>query len=233
MRVLKYIIGCVMLLSCVVEARTKTVGVYVHHPIADPECANALAIVLTAKYKVVHITHRTLDRSTLSDIDCLAFPGGLGDSDVFDELLLDRKSVVQDYMRSGGRYLGICMGAYFAGHYYFDVLDGIDTVRYIKRPGADISREDETISNVMWNRKPFNMYFFDGCAIVGDIRKIKVFATYRNGDAMAAIHGRVGLIGCHPESLEYWYEDKSMMPFWHQKAHHKLLLDFVDQLMKQ
>lgn len=233
MRLLTYVVCWMLMLVISVEARTKTIGVYVHHPVADPECANALAVILAAKYKVIHITHRTLDATMLKDIDCLAFPGGLGDSDVFDQVLLDRKTVVQDYMKNGGRYLGICMGAYFAGSNYFDILDGVDTVRYIKRPGADVSRQDETISLISWNNKPHNMYFFDGCAIVGDIRKLKTIATYRNGDPMAAIQGRVGMIGCHPESLEYWYEEAKMMSYWHHGVHHRLLTDFVDTLMKQ
>lgn len=225
------IFSCWMMSIMGAQARTKTLGVYVHHPVADPECANALAVILAPKYKIVHIIHRTLDAAMLKNIDCLVMPGGLGDSDVFDDVLLDRKQVVQDYMKSGGRYLGICMGAYFAGHHYFDILDNANTVQYIKRPGADVSREDETIAPVTWNRKTHNMYFFDGCAIVGDIRKLRVFATYRNGDVMAAIQGRVGMIGCHPESLEYWYEDAKMKPHWHHGEHHKLLTEFVDQLM--
>lgn len=209
----------------------ETIGVYVHYPVADPECADALVKILSAHYNVKRITHRTLTAKTLKKIDCIAFPGGLGDSDVFDDVLLDRKKVVQTYMKNGGKYLGICMGAYFAGHYYFDVLDGVDTVRYIKRPGADVSREDETITSVTWNSKPYDMYFFDGCSVVGDINKLQVFATYKNGDVMAAIQGRVGMIGCHPESFEDWYESPEMIPFWHQGVHHKLLLDFVDKLM--
>lgn len=232
MRLLTAVVCWLMLSVVGVEARPKTLGVYVHYPVADPECANALAVILAPKYKIVHITHRSLTASTLKNIDCLVFPGGLGDSDVFDDVLLDRKTVVQDYMKSGGRYLGVCMGAYFAGHHYFDVLKDVDTVRYIKQPGADVTREDETISPVVWNRKPYNMYFFDGCALMGNLSSLRVFATYANGDVMAAIQGRIGLIGCHPESLEYWYDDPRMRPYWHQGEHHKLLMDFVDQLMK-
>jgi Biotin-protein ligase, N terminal len=222
------------LLLLVVPAHArKTIGIYVHHPVADPECADALRAVVEPSYNVVMIKHSTLLPSTLANIDCVAFPGGLGDADVFDDVLLDKKSVVQSYINNGGRYLGICMGAYFAGHYYFDILRNIDTVRYIKRPGADVHREDETISLINWNRKPYNMYFFDGCAIVGDVRRAQVFATYRNKDVMAVIQGRVGLIGCHPESFEDWYVDPRMRPYWHQGEHHKLLLDFVDKLLKK
>jgi hypothetical protein len=49
---------------------------------------------------------------------------------------------------------------------------------------------------------------------------------------MAIIQGNVGLIGCHPESLEYWYNDyKYIKEHWHNERHHKLLLNFVNKLV--
>jgi hypothetical protein len=76
------------------------------------------------------------------------------------------------------------------------------------------------------------MYFFDGCAIVGNQNKMRVISTYANRDPMAIIHGNIGLIGCHPESFQDWYTSKELKPYWHNGEHHKLLLDFVKQLLK-
>lgn len=213
-------------------ASNKTIGIYVQAPVADPECAESLKTVLASKYNVILLSHKTLTLDNLRDIDCLAFPGGLGDSDKFDELLIDKKKIVQQYVNGGKAYLGICMGAYFTSHYYFDILKDADAVRYIKRPNADVSREDETIAKVKWGWETYNMYFFDGCAIVGDHKKFASIATYMNGDTMAAIQGKVGVIGCHPESLKDWYTTQEMIPYWHSGKHNKLLLEFVDQLLK-
>ena len=49
---------------------------------------------------------------------------------------------------------------------------------------------------------------------------------------MAIIQNNIGLIGCHPESDEYWYDKPYLKKYWHNFIHHKLLLDFVDKLMK-
>jgi hypothetical protein len=51
---------------------------------------------------------------------------------------------------------------------------------------------------------------------------------------MAIFQNRLGLIGCHPESQPFWYESYSWMKAqYHDGAHHKLLLDFTNELMQR
>jgi hypothetical protein len=77
------------------------------------------------------------------------------------------------------------------------------------------------------------MFFYDGCALVGN-GKFDLVATYANGDAMAIIQNRIGLIGCHPESEQFWYDSYSWMRGkYHNGKHHKLLLEFVNKLMEK
>jgi hypothetical protein len=207
----------------------KRIGIYVQEPIAEFECAEALKTVLGKKYNTFFIEHEDLTTKNLKNIDLLVFGGGLGDSDLFDEMLADKKNIVKQYVRKGGRYLGSCMGAYFAGRCYFNLLKNANVVRYLNRENTDVVKEEETVCKVKWGSKKYSMYFFDGCAIIGN--NLKTFATYKNGDNMAIIQDRIGLIGCHPESMKYWYAEKEMKPFWHKGEHHKLLLKFVDKLL--
>jgi hypothetical protein len=127
------------------------------------------------------------------------------------------------------------MGAYWAGSYYFDLLDGVEPVQYIKRPTSDIKRSYGTVASVTWNGHPENIFFYDGCALVGDSRKFDTIATYVNGDAAAIIQKRIGIIGPHPESLKYWFESpyQYINQYWHKGHHHNLLLNFVNQLVQQ
>jgi len=74
------------------------------------------------------------------------------------------------------------------------------------------------------------MYFYDGCAILGDSIDT-VVATYANGDAMAAIQGNVGMFGCHPEALEWWYNEGLMDKSLYDPNHAVLMRDFVHQLL--
>jgi hypothetical protein len=73
------------------------------------------------------------------------------------------------------------------------------------------------------------MFFYDGCALVGDVNKFKTIATYANGDAMAIIQNNIGLIGCHPESDLFWYDSYSWMRGKYSSKH-DLLLEFVNTL---
>jgi hypothetical protein len=74
------------------------------------------------------------------------------------------------------------------------------------------------------------MYFYDGCAIVGD--QMEVVATYLNGDPMAVIQNNVGMIGCHPEALSWWYTEGGMSDLYDTK-HAELMSSFVKQLVNE
>ena len=195
------------------------------------DCSNGMIAALSGGYDVE--TFRVNDdfEAILGSADIVAFPGGIGDSQSFDYLLGDKVEMIQDFVANGGKYLGICMGAYWAGSHYFNLLDGVDAVQYIRRPQACTSRPYGTIVEVDWCGDKEAMYFYDGCALVGNKRKFETVATYANGDAMAIRQGNVGIIGCHPESQEFWYDTWQYMPqFWHEGHHHTLLREFVDTL---
>jgi len=211
----------------------KTIGLFVHDPECSQECSNGIFIALSKEFDFrVFTIHDNLDL-VLSEVDILAFPGGIGDSDKYFELFHRRgANKIADWLDRGGKYLGICMGAYWAGEHYFDILNGIDTLQYIKQPTADIRRSYGTVANVTWNHQDERMFFYDGTTFSGDLGICDIVARYSNGDPMAIIQNNVGLIGCHPESLPKWYSET--FPYlkneYHSGKHHELLLDFVNQL---
>lgn len=230
MHILKYIFAFLIYVSIGFAEEQKIIAVYVQPPIADVECASALYTVLMTKYKVRMLHHSTLLEKNLYDVDCVAFPGGLEDVDNFDKLLSDKKVIVQQFVNKGGKYLGICMGAYLADRDYFNLIKDIKVEQYISRPHADYLKEQAAILPIKWHKKIHCMYFYDGAAFVGDLTHTKVIATYANNDAMAIIQDKIGLIGCHPESQLDWYNEK-IRRYWHKEEHHKLLLDFVNILL--
>lgn len=187
---------------------------------------------LSTKYQFKLFDVDEIDNETLNGVDIIAFPGGIGDSDKYYEFFRRRvANMVADFVGRGGRYLGICMGAYWAGSHYFDILENVDAVQYIKRPDADIRRSYSTVASVSWNGANHSMFFYDGCSLIGDETKFDTIARYANGDPMAIIQGRIGLIGCHPESEKFWYDKRYLESYWHKEDHHKILLEFVDDLM--
>ena len=208
----------------------ETVAIFVHDPACEVECALAMEAALVHKFEVKLFGIEDLNPKFLSSVDVLAFPGGLGDSDQFDQIFdADHVDAVRNFVSDGGKYLGICMGAYWAGSYYFDILHGIEPVQYITQLDADVLTEEPTIARVDWSGQEEDMYFYDGCAFVGNLAFTDIVATYGNGDAMAVYQNRVGLIGCHPESEEWWYE-LDEMDGWHEGRHNELLCEFVEGL---
>ena len=209
-----------------------TIALFLHHPRTSVQSGNAIMQALREHYHFKIFTRHELEDEFFDDVDCVAFPGGMGDSDSYDWLFRVNGPVIRNYLAQGGRYLGICMGAYWADADYFNILDGVRAEQYIRRPGTDTRRPHAKAVDITWNGQPKRMYFYDGCALVGDENKFKTVSRYANNDPMAIIQNRVGLIGCHPESQLFWYDKKYLKPHWHQGQHHQLLLEFVDQLIK-
>ena len=207
--------------------------------VCDPKCSvqssNGVMKALSENYNFKLFSKNEVEQGFFDDVDMVAFPGGFGDSDSYDTILKNNKDVVVDFVARGGKYLGICMGAYWAGKDYFNILDKVDAVQYIKRPDTCTRRPHAKNMPVMWRNQSYDMFFYDGCALVGDENSpYDTIATYSNGDNMAIIQNRIGLIGCHPESEKFWYDGYSWLRGkYHNGTQHELLLNFVNELMQR
>ena len=209
-----------------------TIALFIYDPKCSVQSGNGIIRALQSHYNFKIFGKNELEKVFFDDVDMVVVPGGLGDASSYETAFRYNAQPVRDFVAQGGRYLGICMGAYWADADYFNILDGVRAEQYIKRPGTDTRRPHAKAANVTWNDQPERMYFYDGCALVGDENKFETVARYANNDPMAIIQNRVGLIGCHPESQLFWYDKKYLKPHWHQGQHHQLLLEFVDQLIK-
>jgi glutamine amidotransferase-like uncharacterized protein len=212
----------------------KTIAVFLHHPECSEDCVDAMVHALSDNYIIKTFSEEDIeDVNFFNGLDVIAFPGGIGDSSKMYTFFTRRTgNRVAKFIEDGGHYLGICMGAYWADQWYFDLIDDVRAEQYIKRPNADIKRSYGTVASVTWNGQPEKMYFYDGCALVGDESTFKTVARYANGDPMAIIKGRVGIIGCHPEAPLYWYKKPwaYINKHWNGGKHHTLFLNFVNEL---
>ena len=210
-----------------------TIALFIYDPKCSVQSGNGIISSLSSHYNFKLFSKNRLEADFFDGVDMIAVPGGFGDSDSYERLFQHNGQRVIDFVRNGGRYLGICMGAYWAGSNYFDILDRVDAVQYLARPGTDTRRPHAKNISITWNGQADNMFWYDGCALVGDKSKFKTVATYANGDAMSIVQNRIGLIGCHPESQQFWYDSYSWMRGkYHNGRHHNLLLEFTDQLMQ-
>ena len=206
----------------------KTIALFLHQPRCSVQSGNGIIQSLTPYYRFKIFTRHQLEDNFFDDVDCVAFPGGMGDADTYDWMLKENAPRIRNFVNRGGRYLGICMGAYWADRNYFNILTNVQAVQYIKQPHTDTRRPHAKACAITWMGQADRMYFYDGCALVGT--GFETVARYANGDAMAIIQNRIGLIGCHPESQQFWYDKNYLKPHWHQGRHNQLLQDFVHDL---
>ena len=207
-------------------------ALFLNHPECSAQCAVGMYEALYTNFNIEFFGVNDFNSKIFKQADIIAFPGGIGDSETFHKYIGDNKYYVQEALSKGVRYLGICMGAYWAGSHYFDIVEGFDSVQYIKRPKSGIKRSFATTVPIYWYTEPLDMFFYDGCTFLGSEKNYYTVARYKNKDPMAIIQGRVGLIGCHPESMKSWYTNDRMKLKWHEFYHHKLLLDFAKILME-
>jgi len=207
-----------------------TIALFLNHPECSQDCVDGMTQSLSTNYNIKTFGVNECNSKTFKNVDIVAFPGGIGDATSYDRFFRRRaQNAVADFVANGGRYLGICMGAYWAGSYFFDILDSVDAVQYITQPGTDTRRPHAKDLHILWRNRPERMFFYDGCALIGNTNKFDTIARYGNGDAMAIKQNHIGLIGCHPEAEQFWYDGYTWMRGKYASKHH-LLLDFVNQL---
>jgi glutamine amidotransferase-like uncharacterized protein len=204
-------------------------------------CSESVAVLLQHKYQIVYagpkekvdVTATTLSKAALYvQLD----GGGLDESWPY---VRGYASSIRKYIKNGGRYLGICLGGYFAGtEPGFDLLPGSgQTDQYITSKGAVVTSEIDTAVPLLWRGKLRHVYFQDGALfeLNSKAAPTEFLATYTNGKTAAAVQysgkGRVGMVGLHPEADKEWYAMYNLTNP-DGKMSFDLFYDLVDTLMR-
>ena len=153
-----------------------------------------------------------LEPEVLAQAALYAQPGGGSLRRAYRKLKKDRP-VIRDYVGSGGRYLGFCLGGYLAGETPgFGLLPG-DTDRFISSPGARPTSTRDALVSLDWGGQRRQVFFQDGPWFDLDTERgpADVVARYDNGLPAAVVstfgRGAVGVVGPHPEATSDWYTD--------------------------
>lgn len=156
--------------------------------------------------EAIDITPATLRRYAL-----YVQPGGGQDIPAALESLGDaRVAALRDYVANGGRYLGLCMGAYLADANNLALIpEELDSE--VGRPGFAVTTIDDSAVAVRWAGRDDNVFYQDGPYLPpSQARGFATLATYANGDIAAARYafgqGVVTLSGPHPEADASWFD---------------------------
>jgi glutamine amidotransferase-like uncharacterized protein len=102
-----------------------TIALFVHQPKCSVQSGNGIIQSLGQYYNFKIFTKHELEDDFFDDVDIVAVPGGIGDSDAFEYLMRINGQRIRNFVASGGRYLGVCMGAYWADTDYLGLLDNV------------------------------------------------------------------------------------------------------------
>jgi len=153
-----------------------------------------------------------ITRQSLARYDLYVQPGGGQDIPAALDSLGDaRVQAIRDFVAQGGRYLGLCMGAYLADDSNFGLIP-YDLDSEAGRPGFEVAGIADAAVQVVWDGKADSVFYQDGPYFPKPdaTSPSSTIATYRNGDVAAARYtyekGVVVLSGPHPEADREWFE---------------------------
>jgi len=187
----------------------------VYHDASTDCCSQALATLLEKdpryKFKIIMVgpdqSMSVTEGLRIPGVTLYAQPGGDGDYRTAYRAERAWVSDIRNFVKRGGRYLGICMGAYLAASDAFNLFSG-RVQQYIKTTGASTTSAKDTVIPILWRGKQRFMYFQDGAAFSGGSNTTMI-ATYTNGLGAAVTapygKGKVGVVGPHPEADQHWY----------------------------
>ena len=80
----------------------RTVALFVHQPQCSVQSVNGIIKALSSKYKFKIFTKQEIEEDFFDDVDLVAFPGGIGDSNTFEFLLRANLDAVNKFLDNGG-----------------------------------------------------------------------------------------------------------------------------------
>src|SRR5215217_1095260 len=121
-----------------------------------------------------------LSQETLATAALYAQPGGEDLDDGYAHLKQHRRDI-RRFVKSGGNYLGFCLGGYLAGASPgFGLLPG-DTDAYIETFDAAVTTEENSLIQVSWRGERRELFFQDGPHfLINSGASVHVLATYTN-----------------------------------------------------
>lgn len=162
-------------------------------------------------FAVIKVDHGNIVSNLATNPGAFYMHGGGGEDvdGTFAFYSSAEKTAIINHVKTGGHYLGVCMGAYLAGPEGFQFLASHDPSVTANENEADIS--EKSVSIIWTNGKTIKMYVqsptrFTRAALGADG---EVLATYEDSGNIAALvrpfgSGSIGLSGPHYEADSTW-----------------------------
>jgi hypothetical protein len=185
-----------------------------------PEAAAAIAKSTGLKVRFVSVPGdipRLLDHATVFII------GGTEDdmSPMVKAFTPKVTTSIKEYLRKGGRYLGICGGGFMASTGWNEGSEFVKGLGIIPAESSVFQGSFEAkILPVRWQGQTRAMFFRAGpdFHLTKTHEAVHIVATYSDGSIAALMStygkGRVAVCGPHPEARESWKDDAADSDRW-------------------
>lgn len=186
-------------------------------PGACDGCAEAAAeAVRLAGIEVVMAGAEALHPALLEGIDLVVVGGAEVTMDIRQDLTDAQFQALRDYVLGGGRYLGICAGAYLAG-YSIDDEGRIPGLRLFDGETWPATPVPAEVVPVTWQGEVVPLYAQEAARFeLGADFAGEVVATFADGAPAAILarsgEGAIALSGPHPEATAEWLEAGGLPP---------------------
>ena len=132
-----------------------------------------------------------LEASSFVGATLYAQPGGdTSTRAAYRSLGMAGQEAIRNFVAAGGRYLGICQGAYLAGSRYsgLGLLSPGDAGWYVGTRGAEHKVRRSDVIPTRWGSHTHHMYFQDGPYLIpSQVPGEKILARYTNGRAAVLV----------------------------------------------
>lgn len=136
------------------------------------------------------------------------------------------RQALKAYLQNGGRYLGVCGGAFLASAGWHDEGDFFPALGLT--PAESDAHDDDfapKIYPITWLGDTRRMYYQAGpeFVLLPDAKLTQIIARYHNGQPAALInaygHGKVAVSGPHPEAPSAWKDQALNGPTMQDNTH--------------
>lgn len=189
-------------------------------------------------YEVQFISNLSKLPDMLPDAKAFVIGGTNDDTQKILDPLYNVEADLKNYINNGGKYMGICGGAYIAskGSQWDDGYeDGISLVD-IESVEFDKNYHDAQIINVQWLSNQRSIYLLGGPAFnSSDIPDATILAKYFDNRVAAFLmnsgNGRILLCGPHPEADSTWLDGENVKNANNWSETWDLFIDMTKKLM--
>lgn len=240
-RIVVVYVGIALLsLSCAIaaaEAQERYALIY-NGPVAAEEGPEAAAAIAEQVGLPVKFVADLAELPQLLGQAAVFIIGGTVDdmNPMVDAFTPEVAAALKEYLRSGGRYLGICGGGFVASTGWEEGDAFVKTLGIVPAESGDFMEDSEPqIVQIRWLGETYPMYFQAGPVfeLEQSPEAVRVIAKYADGQIAALISsygsGKVAVCGPHPEAPESWSEDAENGDEW--KATTDLAVALLQELL--